>query len=135
MPRDARVFVFDHISIGVADLERASEFYDACLAPLGYVRLWQNARSVGYGPAGYEAEAPFAIVAGGPEARSPGRGSHIAFVAPSREAVQRFHAEAITKGGVDQGAPGIRENYDRGYYAAFVLDPDGHRVEAVLHES
>ncbi len=71
MPKDARVFVFDHVSVGVENLERAAEFYDACLAPLGYVRLAQNARSVGYGPEGYEAEAPFAIVASGPDAKAP----------------------------------------------------------------
>lgn len=133
MPRDERVFVFDHVSVGVEDLERAASFYDACLAPLGYVRVGQNARYVGYGPEGYQAEAPFAIVASGPDAKS-GRGFHLAFVAPSREAVDRFHAEALRRGGVDEGAPGIREHYDPGYYAAFVRDPDGHRLEAVLHE-
>jgi catechol 2,3-dioxygenase-like lactoylglutathione lyase family enzyme len=134
MPKDARVFVFDHVSVGVDNLERAAKFYDACLAPLGFVRLSQNARSVGYGPEGYEAEPPFAIVASGPDAKAPGRGFHLAFVAPSREAVDRFHAEALSKGGVDEGPPGVRENYDPGYYASFVRDPDGHRLEAVLHE-
>jgi catechol 2,3-dioxygenase-like lactoylglutathione lyase family enzyme len=134
MPGDARVFVFDHVSVGVEDLERAARFYDACLAPLGYVQLWRNARSAGYGPEGYEAEAPFAIVASEVGAKPPGRGFHVAFVAPSREAVDRFHAEAVSQGGVDEGPPGIRENYDPGYYAAFVRDPDGHRLEAVLHE-
>jgi catechol 2,3-dioxygenase-like lactoylglutathione lyase family enzyme len=134
MPKDVRVFVFDHVSVGVEDLDRAVQFYDACLAPLGYVRLWRNARSAGYGPEGYEAEAPFAIVACGLEAKPPGRGAHLAFVAPSREAVHRFHAEALGNGGVDDGPPGVRESYDPGYYAAFVRDPDGHRLEAVLHE-
>jgi catechol 2,3-dioxygenase-like lactoylglutathione lyase family enzyme len=117
MPRDDRVFVFDHVSVGVHDLERAALFYDACLAPLGHVRLWQNARSVGYGPEGYQAEAPFAIVASRADAKAPGRGFHIAFVAPSRQAVDRFFAEALSRGGVDEGAPGVRENYDPGYYA------------------
>lgn len=121
------------MSVGVEDLERAASFYDACLAPLGYVRVGQNARFVGYGPEGYQAEAPFAIVASGSDAKC-GRGFHLAFVAPSREAVDRFHAEALRRGGVDEGAPGIREHYDPGYYAAFVRDPDGHRLEAVLHE-
>jgi catechol 2,3-dioxygenase-like lactoylglutathione lyase family enzyme len=134
MARDARVFVFDHISVGVENLERAAVFYDACLAPLGYVQLWRSARAVGYGPQGYTAEAPFAIVTSGPDVTAPGRGFHLAFVAPSREAVDRFHAEALGQGGVDEGPPGIRENYDPGYYAAFVRDLDGHRLEAVLHE-
>ncbi len=135
MARDPRVFVFDHVSLGVADLDRAASFYDACLAPLGYVRLWRVARAVGYGPEGYAAEAPFALVDGGADARAPGRGAHVAFVAPSREAVDAFHAAALATGGTDEGPPGIRENYDPGYYAAFVRDPDGHRLEAVLHES
>ena len=135
MPRDARVFVFDHVSIGVENLDRAAEFYDACLAPLGYVRLWRRARAVGYGPEGYEAEAPFALVECGSDAKAPGRGAHIALVARTREAVDLFHAAALSKGGSDDGAPGVREHYDPGYYAAFVRDPDGHRLEAVLHES
>ncbi|MET0413561.1 MAG: VOC family protein, partial [Polyangiaceae bacterium] len=94
----------------------------------------QSEHAAGYGPEGYEAEAPFALVAAGADAKPPGRGSHLAFVAPSRDAVDRFHAEAVSHGGVDEGPPGIRDNYDPGYYAAFVRDPDGHRLEAVLHE-
>jgi catechol 2,3-dioxygenase-like lactoylglutathione lyase family enzyme len=126
--------VFDHVSIGVETLERAGAFYDAALAPLGYVRLWRHRRAVGYGPEGFKGEAPFAILESGPDAKPPERDLHIAFVAPSREAVDRFHAAAVSAGGVDDGPPGIRENYDPGYYAAFVRDPDGHRLEAVLHE-
>lgn len=129
------MFVFDHVSVGVGDLDRAVGFYDACLAPLGYVRLWRTPRAAGYGPPGYGAEAPFAIVAAGADASPPGRGAHLAFVAPSREAVAGFHAAGLAMGGSDEGAPGIRDNYDPGYYAAFVRDPDGHRLEAVLHES
>jgi catechol 2,3-dioxygenase-like lactoylglutathione lyase family enzyme len=135
MPSDPRVFVFDHLSVGVSDLDRSVGFYDACLAPLGLVRLWRQGRAAGYGPPGYTAEAPFAVVAGGEDAWAPGRGSHIAFAAASRGAVDRFHAAALEHGGVDDGPPGIRERYDPGYYAAFVRDPDGRRVEAVVHES
>jgi catechol 2,3-dioxygenase-like lactoylglutathione lyase family enzyme len=126
--------VYDHLSIGVENLDRAAAFYDASLAPLGYECLWRNARAAGYGPPGFEGEAPFAIIQLGPEARPPAPGFHIAFVATSRAAVDGFHAAAIAAGGVDEGPPGIRENYDPGYYAAFVRDPDGHRIEAVLHE-
>jgi catechol 2,3-dioxygenase-like lactoylglutathione lyase family enzyme len=126
--------MFDHLSIGVADLARSAMFYDAVLGALGHVRLGENARSVVYGPPGFTGEAPFAILAGGPEARPPGPGAHLAFAAPSREAVDRFHAAALSTGGIDEGAPGIRQNYNPGYYAAFVRDPDGHRLEAVLHE-
>jgi catechol 2,3-dioxygenase-like lactoylglutathione lyase family enzyme len=116
-------------------LVRAASFYDACLAPLGLVVIFRAARAVGYGPAGYQAEAPFAIVEGGTDARPPGRGAHLAFSAPSRDAVDRFFAAALAHGGVDEGPPGIRPQYDPGYYAAFVRDPDGHRIEAVFHES
>jgi catechol 2,3-dioxygenase-like lactoylglutathione lyase family enzyme len=126
--------VFDHLSLGVADLDRAAAFYDAVLAALGYVRLTHNARHVAYGPAGSTAEPPFAILAAGADARAPSRGFHLAFAAPSREAVDRFHAAALAAGGVDEGGPGIREHYNPGYYAAFVRDLDGHRLEVVRHE-
>jgi catechol 2,3-dioxygenase-like lactoylglutathione lyase family enzyme len=126
--------MYDHVSLGVENLERAARFYDAAMAALGYVRLSQNPRSVCYGPEGFEGEAPFAIVVGGNEARSPGKGFHMAFAALDRHAVDRFYAAATSNGGVDEGPPGIRENYNSGYYAAFVRDPDGHRLEAVVHE-
>jgi catechol 2,3-dioxygenase-like lactoylglutathione lyase family enzyme len=126
--------VFDHLSIGVADLDRAAAFYDAVMAALGHVRLTQNPRHVAYGPPGFTGEPPFAILLGGADARSPGRGAHLAFSAPDRAAVDRFHAAALATGGTDEGAPGIRANYNPGYYAAFVRDPDGHRLEAVVHE-
>lgn len=126
--------MFDHLSIGVENLELSAVFYDASLGPLGYVRLSQNARSVCYGPKGCTGEAPFAIIASGADAKPPDPRFHLAFVAPSREAVDRFHAAALRAGGVDEGPPGIRQSYDPGYYAAFVGDLDGHRLEAVLHE-
>jgi len=125
--------VFDHLSLGVSNLERAAAFYDAALAPLGWVRLHRNPRSVCYGPPGFRGEAPFAIIAVSDD-RPVAPGFHLALVAPDREAVDRFHAAALVSGGTDDGPPGIRMNYDPGYYAAFVLDPDGHRLEAVKHE-
>ena len=129
-----RFTVFDHVSIGVSDLDRAVTFYDAALEALGYVRLWRQERAAGYGPPGFEGEAPFAILGSGAKAAPPGRGFHIAFSAPNREAVARFHAAALEAGGTDEGPPGIRANYEPDYYAAFVRDPDGHRLEAVVHE-
>lgn len=125
--------MFDHISIAVSDLERALPLYDAALAPLGIVRLWQSARAAGYGPAGFTGEAPFALVVPHEGSARPPASFHIAFSAPSREAVAAFFAGATDNGATDDGPPGIRENYDPGYYAAFVVDPDGNRLEAVIH--
>ena len=120
-----------HISFAVADLARSAAFYDAALAPLGYVRVWTDATAVGYGvPGGGD---KFAIKARGKQAQVPGPGFHLAFAAPSREAVGAFHAAALANGGRDNGPPGLRPQYAPDYYAAFVFDPDGYRVEAVLH--
>jgi catechol 2,3-dioxygenase-like lactoylglutathione lyase family enzyme len=124
--------VFDHLSIGVSDLDRSVAFYDAALAPLGLVRLFRSPRAAGYGPEGFAGEAPFALVAAAEV--GPMRGLHVAFIATTRAAVDAFHAAALAHAGTDDGAPGIRSHYDPGYYAAFVRDPDGHRLEAVLHE-
>ena len=124
--------MLDHLSLGVSDLERAAAFYDAALAPLGYGRLFSTVRSVGYGPPGAKDEA-FAILAAGADARPPGVGCHIALRAPSRDAVDAFHAAALRMGAADEGAPGLRPHYGAGYYAAFVRDLDGYRLEAVCH--
>ncbi len=125
--------MLDHLSIGVSDLASAGRFYDAVLAPLGYVRLFTKTRGIGYATPGAKDE-PFAILAAGAEAKAPGTGCHIAFSAPSREAVAGFHRAALSMGATDEGAPGPRPAYGEGYYAAFVRDPDGYRLEAVLHE-
>jgi catechol 2,3-dioxygenase-like lactoylglutathione lyase family enzyme len=126
--------VFDHLSLGVADLERSAALYGAALAPLGYVQLFRTHRAVGYGPPGFTGEAPLALIAFGADATPPERGLHLALAARDRHAVDRFHAAAVAAGARDDGPPGIRENYDPGYYAAFVIDHDGHRLEAVVHE-
>jgi catechol 2,3-dioxygenase-like lactoylglutathione lyase family enzyme len=118
-----------HLSFGVDDLDRAARFYDAALAPLGYVRVWSNARGAGFGsPGGGDKLALFARPG---EARPPGPGFHLAFDATSREAVDAFHAAALSHGGTDAGAPGLRPHYSASYYAAFVIDPDGYKLEAV----
>lgn len=118
-----------HLSLGVADLRRASAFYDAVLAPLGYVRVWTDATAVGYGePHGGD---KLAIKQRGAGAAPPGAGFHLAFAAPGRAAVARFHEAALRHGGTDNGAPGLRPHYGAHYYAAFVIDPDGHALEAV----
>jgi catechol 2,3-dioxygenase-like lactoylglutathione lyase family enzyme len=123
--------VLDHLSLGVSDLARATAFYDPVMEALGYTRLFLNARSAGYGVAGAKDEA-FAILAA--EARAPGSGCHVALTARSREAVDAFHAAALRFGATDEGAPGLRPQYGAGYYAAFVRDLDGYRIEAVCHE-
>lgn len=118
-----------HLSFGVEDLERAAAFYDAALAPLGFVRVWTSPRGVGYGlPGGGDKLALFARPG---QAVAPGAGFHLAFDAPSRAAVDGFHAAALGAGGTDEGAPGPRPHYGPTYYAAFVRDPDGYKLEAV----
>ena len=120
-----------HISLAVADLDRSAAFYDAALAPLGYVRVWSHATAIGYGlPGGGD---KFAIKARGREPAVPAAGFHLAFAAPSRGSVDAFHRVALGSGGRDNGAPGLRPQYAPDYYAAFVFDPDGYRIEAVIH--
>jgi catechol 2,3-dioxygenase-like lactoylglutathione lyase family enzyme len=119
-----------HISFGVSNLERSAAFYDAALATLGYVRVWADSSAVGYGRA--EGQDLFAVKLRAAAATAPGPGFHLAFAAPSREAVARFHAEALAHGGLDNGTPGLRPAYGPNYFAAFVIDPDGFRIEAVI---
>jgi catechol 2,3-dioxygenase-like lactoylglutathione lyase family enzyme len=120
-----------HLSFAVSDLQRSAEFYDAALAALGYRRVWSNEREIGYGT--NDGEDRFAIKSRGASVASPSAGFHVAFAAPSRAAVDAFHAAAIAHGGRDDGAPGPRPHYGPAYYAAFVSDPDGYRIEAVIH--
>ncbi len=121
--------MLSHLSFGVEDLERATAFYEAALAPLGYVRVWKHARAAGFGEPG--GEDRLALFAKPGEARAPGAGFHLCFEAKSREAVDAFHAAALAAGGSDAGAPGPRPHYGATYYAAFAIDPDGHKLEAV----
>jgi catechol 2,3-dioxygenase-like lactoylglutathione lyase family enzyme len=119
-----------HLSFAVKDLARSAAFYDAALSALGYVRVWEDDSAVGYGaPGGGD---KFAIKLG-PEGGSPGPGFHAAFAAPSREAVARFHAAALSHGGEDNGMPELCMEYGANYFAAFVIDPDGYRIEAVIN--
>jgi catechol 2,3-dioxygenase-like lactoylglutathione lyase family enzyme len=120
-----------HISFGVADLERAAAFYDAVLAPLGYVRVWTDVTAIGYGKPGGGDQLAIKLRSDG--TIPPGPGFHVAFAAPSREAVAEFHAAALRFGGRDNGPPGLRPHYGPSYYAAFVIDPDGHPIEAVIN--
>jgi catechol 2,3-dioxygenase-like lactoylglutathione lyase family enzyme len=120
-----------HISLGVADLERATRFYDAALAPLGYTRVWTDTTAVGYGHPGSGDELALKLRSTRQAASDPG--FHLAVAAPSRDAIKEFYAAALANGGRDNGAPGIRPDYGANYYGAFVIDPDGHHIEAVVN--
>jgi catechol 2,3-dioxygenase-like lactoylglutathione lyase family enzyme len=120
--------MINHLSIGVSDLARSSRFYDAVLAPLGYARLSDSPEAIGYGKDG--AAALWVIVAKRPVQADPDSGLHICFDAPTRKSVKAFHEAALSTGGQDNGAPGLRSEYGPKYYAAFVIDPDGYRMEA-----
>lgn len=128
-----------HISLGVSDIDRAAAFYDAALAPLGYVRVWEDLASgaddqaVGYGVAGGGDKLAIKLRRKGQ--RPPGPGFHLAFAAPDRQAVVAFHAAALAHGGRDNGGPGLRAHYGPNYFAAFVVDPDGHYIEAVFNQA
>ena len=125
--------VLHHLSFAVSDLARSAAFYDAALAALGYRRVWSSEREVGYGTR--DGEDQFAIKFRAAAVAAPSAGFHLALAAPTREAVDAFHRAALRAGGRDDGAPGLRPHYGPAYYAAFVIDPDGYRVEAVVNEA
>jgi catechol 2,3-dioxygenase-like lactoylglutathione lyase family enzyme len=119
--------VIDHVSISVRDLERATRFYEAVLKPLGHVQLRAGTQSTGFGKTYPE----FWLNLRPSTAPDRDSGSHVAVRAPSAQAVDAFHAAALAMGGESDGGPGRRPQYSSGYYAAFVRDPDGNRIEAV----
>jgi catechol 2,3-dioxygenase-like lactoylglutathione lyase family enzyme len=119
--------MLDHVSIGVRDIDRAKRFYDAVLQSLGYACLTESADLLGYGG---EVVAFWIAPAERPVPRDERSGLHFCFTAPNRDAVAAFHAAAMRAGGQDNGAPGLRAEYGPDYYAAFVIDPDGYRIEA-----
>ncbi|TMJ31335.1 MAG: VOC family protein [Alphaproteobacteria bacterium] len=119
--------MFDHVSIGVSDIKRAGTFYDAVLKPLDVTRLSDGESALGYG----EKNAGLWLLASNKPVK-PDResGLHFCFQAKSRAAVDAFHAAALKAGATDNGKPGVRADYSPKYYAAFVVDPDGYRIEA-----
>lgn len=123
--------MIDHISIGVRDIAVARRFYDAALAPLGYTCLSASSGSLGYGR---DRPALWISAVDRPIPADEGSGLHICFSAPSRAKVGAFHAAALGAGGRDNGKPGLRPEYSGEYYAAFVVDPDGYRLEAYCGE-
>lgn len=122
--------MIDHITFGVSDPDRSTRFYDRAFAPLGVRRLFEEdedgVRVVAYGD-----KYPWFWIAG----CDPTAGKlHIALRARDRAAVDAFHRDGLAAGGRDNGAPGFRPHYHPGYYGAFLLDPDGHNIEAVFHQ-
>lgn len=131
--------MYDHISFGVTDLEKSLAFYDAALGALGINRMFamMNEGIAGYSGAGGgtfwlyskdRQQIPLGLVSSLPR-------FHLAFQATSRAAVDAFYQGAIAQGGKDEGAPGLRTQYHPNYYAAYVFDLDGYKLEAVCHRS
>lgn len=121
--------MLDHVTIGVRNVERSKLFYDAALKPLGIERLYAEGEAfAGYG---IGSKAFFWIG----QREEPQTGTHVAFATEERDVVDRFHQAALAAGGVDNGVPGLRPHYHSSYYGAFILDPDGHNIEAVCHLS
>jgi catechol 2,3-dioxygenase-like lactoylglutathione lyase family enzyme len=133
--------MIDHLGLPVSDLARATEFYRTALEPLGYGVVMQvSAAETGHGGAvGFGAPGKAADFQSGKPSFWIGEGErlpghiHVAFVAPSRAAVDAFYRAALAAGGKDNGPPGLRPHYHANYYGAFVLDLDGNNVEAVCH--
>jgi catechol 2,3-dioxygenase-like lactoylglutathione lyase family enzyme len=119
--------MLDHVSIGVREISRSKRFYDATLTPLGYACLSEGAGSLGYGG---KDVALWIGAAARPVPPDEASNLHFCFAAPTRASVDAFHAAALGAGGRDNGAPGLRADYGPDYYAAFVIDPDGYRIEA-----
>ena len=119
--------MFDHLSLGAADLERSRRFYDATLAALGVTRLVTGEDQLGYGA---DTVGLWLLKTARPVPSEADSGLHLCFAAVDRTAVDGFHAAALAHGGRDHGAPGLRADYAADYYAAFVIDPDGYRLEA-----
>jgi catechol 2,3-dioxygenase-like lactoylglutathione lyase family enzyme len=121
-----------HVSVGVADVERAAEFYDAVLGALGFKRTAQYLPyAIAYGPSGsmtFWIQLPH-----DQKEASVGNGGHVGFSARTKAAVDRFHEAGLANGGTDDGAPGPRADYGPDYYGAFLRDPDGNKIEATVH--
>lgn len=128
--------MLDHVSITITDFDRAEVFYDAVMAALGVVKVGRDAAEgwIGYG-ARCDAEHPdrsyFSVRRGSEPENAYGR--HVCFKAPSRAAVEALWRAGIDRGGTDAGAPGLRPQYHAHYFAAFLADPSGNRIEAVCH--
>lgn len=133
MPEKGKKGMFSHVSIGVRDIEKAVTFYDAVLGTLGYGRCFGDVEEgfMAYGTpdCSFIVSEPLNPERGKPMACN---GSHVCLNAPSCEAVSAFYEEALRLGATGDGEPGLRADYGPGYYAAYILDPDGHKIEALF---
>lgn len=127
--------MLDHISIPVADIGRAANFYDAVLATIGLRRRKERPGAIGYGPETRAAPVFWILARHGEGSAGPGVGLHVSFQAPDHTSVDSFHATALRCGGRDAGGPGVRPQYTMPFYGAFVLDLDGFKIEAVCRAS
>jgi catechol 2,3-dioxygenase-like lactoylglutathione lyase family enzyme len=119
--------MIDHFNLPVRDLEKSEAFYRAILAPLGYPWLMRDGAAAGFGKGAWR----FGLIA----CAAPAPPMHLAFEAATRAQVDQFHAAALRAGASSNGAPGVRAQYGASYYAAFVIDPDGHNIEAVCRRA
>ena len=128
--------MLDHVSIAVTDLAAAERFYDAVMAALGVVKVGSERDWIGYGRRCDAAQPDLTYLAIQQGQAAPAdHARHWCFKAPSRAAVDAFHAAGLATGGRDEGAPGLRPHYHPHYYAAFLADPEGNRLEAVCHRA
>lgn len=128
------MLLVDHFSIAVKDLQRSARFYDAAMEALGAQKIYQRKDAVGYGErnrANDDGHSYFSLYQS--DTASVDRRRHWCFRAQSAAQVRAFHAAGLAAGGRDAGAPGLRPDYHPAYYAAFLEDPEGNRVEAVWH--
>jgi catechol 2,3-dioxygenase-like lactoylglutathione lyase family enzyme len=123
--------MIDHVSIGARNIAASKRFYDAALQALGYQCLSDSPESLGYGA---KSPALWLSATDRPVPADSGSGLHFCFSAPSRKSVDAFHAAGLACGGRDNGPPGLRRDYGGGYYAAYLIDPDGYRIEAYFAE-
>lgn len=124
---DEKFMIFDHIVLIISNREKSKHFYSSALLPLGIQFVRDDDCCAGFGTH----NKPSLWLCEEPNTQTP---MHIAFIAENRRAVDEFHQAAIAAGGKDNGKPGIRENYHPDYYGAFVIDPDGHNIEAVCRK-